>query len=189
MRGRPRDPELDARIREHALDLLLDRGIEGTTMDEVAARAGAGKASVYRRWSSKEELVLDALDHVVRAEVPIPDTGSLRADLEVTWRDLLRFVGSPRGRVLIRLLLASSGPSAATAQVHRNLWLRQQEIAADSLERARQRGELRADVTDETVIDQLMGPILTRVVTGRPLPAPEDVPHLVDLALRGIGAR
>lgn len=118
MRGRPRDPDLDARIREHALDLLLERGIEGTTMDEVAARAGAGKASVYRRWSS----------------------------------------------------------------------MRQQEIAADSLERARRRGELRADVTDETVVDQLMGPILTRVVTGRPLPAPEGVPHLVDLALRGIGA-
>jgi len=188
MRGRPRDPELDARIREHALDLLLDRGIEGTTMDEIAARAGAGKASVYRRWSSKEELVLDALDHVVRAEVPIPDTGSLRADLEMTWRDLLRFVDSPRGRVLIRLLLASSGPAAGQARVHRNLWLRQQEIAADSLERARQRGELRTDVSDEAVIDHLMGPILTRVVTGRPLPAPEEVPHLVDLALHGIGA-
>lgn len=187
MRGRPRDPELDARIRDHALDLLLDRGIEGTTMDEIAARAGAGKASVYRRWASKEDLVLDALDHVVRAEVPIPDTGSLRADLETAWRDLLRFVGSPRGRVLIRLLLAAPGPAEGQERVHRNLWLRQQEIAAGSLRRARERGELRADVADETVVDQLMGPILARVVTGRPLPAADDVPHLVDLTLRGIG--
>lgn len=189
MRGRPRDPGLDARIRERALDLLLDRGIEGTTMDEIAARAGAGKASVYRRWPSKEDLVLDALDHVVRAEVPIPDTGSLRTDLELAWGDLLRFVASPRGRVLIRLLLAAPGPAEGLERVHRNLWARQQEMAAASLERARDRGELRADVADDVVIDQLMGPILARVVTGRPLPDASDVPRLVELTLHGIGAR
>jgi AcrR family transcriptional regulator len=188
MRGRPRDPELDARIRDHALDLLLDRGIEGTTMDEIAARAGAGKASVYRRWSSKEDLVLDALDHVVRAEIPIPDTGSLRTDLELAWGDLLRFVASPRGRVLIRLLLAAPGLAEGMERVHRNLWARQQEMAAASLERARERGELRAEVADDAVIDQLMGPILARVVTGRALPEPADVPGLVELTLHGIGA-
>lgn len=82
--GRKRDPSRDATILEATLDVLAEVGATGMTMDMVAARAGAGKATIYRRWTSKEELVLDAIAHMKRLQVDLerlPDTGTLRGDL------------------------------------------------------------------------------------------------------------
>lgn len=86
-RGRPRDASRDDAIRRAALELVAEIGYDRTTMDAVAARAGAGKATVYRRWSTKAELVADAVarEHV---SIAVPDTGSLRGDL-ATLTDLL----------------------------------------------------------------------------------------------------
>lgn len=82
--GRKRDPSRDAKILEAAIDLLAESGFDGMTMDSVASRAKAGKATVYRRWSSKPELVRDALAWMNRSHLELenlPDTGSLREDL------------------------------------------------------------------------------------------------------------
>jgi len=78
--GRSRDASRDDALRRAALDLVTEIGYDRMTMDAVAARAGAGKATVYRRWSSKAELVGDALAHAHLAG-GTPDTGSLRGDL------------------------------------------------------------------------------------------------------------
>lgn len=83
-RGRKRDATRDAAILDAALDVLAEVGYEGMTMDMVATRARAGKATVYRRWTSKPELVRDAVARMKRAQVDLdqlPDTGSLRGDL------------------------------------------------------------------------------------------------------------
>ncbi len=83
-RGRKRDHSRDADILDAALDLLAEVGAAGITMDLVAERAGAGKATIYRRWASKAELVIDAVAHMKRRQVDIehlPDTGTLRGDL------------------------------------------------------------------------------------------------------------
>lgn len=82
--GRRRDPSRDVAILDAALDVLAEAGYAGLTMDAVAAAAGAGKATVYRRWDSKPALVLDAirrLDAGVGDPAALPDTGSLRDDL------------------------------------------------------------------------------------------------------------
>lgn len=82
--GRKRDPSRDAKILEATLEVLAEVGAPGMTMDMVAARAGAGKATIYRRWTSKEELVIDAVAHMKRKQVDLerlPDTGTLRGDL------------------------------------------------------------------------------------------------------------
>jgi AcrR family transcriptional regulator len=83
-RGRKRDHSRDVDILDAALDLLAEVGAAGITMDLVAERAGAGKATIYRRWASKAELVIDAVAHIERQQVDIehlPDTGTLRGDL------------------------------------------------------------------------------------------------------------
>ncbi len=80
-RGRPRDPEADARILAAASSLILLRGYESMTVDEVASSAGVGKATVYRRWSRKEDLAVAAMEQLYRDEMPPPDTGSIRGDL------------------------------------------------------------------------------------------------------------
>lgn len=83
-RGRRRDPGRDAAILDAAIDVLAESGYDGMTMDMVAARAKAGKATVYRRWSSKAELIIEAVTHLKRSQVDVdrlPDTGTLRGDL------------------------------------------------------------------------------------------------------------
>lgn len=82
--GRKRDHTRDDDILDATLNVLAEVGYEGLTMDMVAARAGAGKATIYRRWSSKEELMLDAVARMKRMQVDLehlPDTGTLRGDL------------------------------------------------------------------------------------------------------------
>ncbi len=82
--GRKRDHSRDAEILDATLEVLADVGAAGLTMDMVAARAGAGKATIYRRWKSKAELVIDAVTHMKRNQVDLerlPDSGTLRGDL------------------------------------------------------------------------------------------------------------
>ncbi|WP_437726681.1 TetR/AcrR family transcriptional regulator [Sorangium sp. So ce861] len=82
--GRKRDHSRDAEILDAALEVLAEVGAAGLTMDLVAARAGAGKATIYRRWTSKAELVIEAVAHMKRNQVDLehlPDTGTLRGDL------------------------------------------------------------------------------------------------------------
>lgn len=80
-RGRPRDPERDLALRQAALEVLAEEGYDRLTMELVAQRAGAGKATIYRRWSSKVELVIDAVE-LVKPQLQSVDTGSLETDLQ-----------------------------------------------------------------------------------------------------------
>src|SRR6185437_11155783 len=77
-RGRPRSAEADRAILTATADLLAERGLAAMSIEEVAARAGVGKTTIYRRWPSKGLLALDAFVISFRAEQPLPDTGSLR---------------------------------------------------------------------------------------------------------------
>ena len=82
--GRPRDPSRDAEILKVTLAILAESGYTGLTIDKVANRVGAGRATVYRRWPTKADLVLDAVARLSQADVSLahlPDTGSLRQDL------------------------------------------------------------------------------------------------------------
>src|ERR1700683_3103501 len=78
--GRPRDVRADRAILEATLQLMAERGVRDLRMEDVADRAGVGKATIYRRYRSKDQLVSDAIATLV-SEIAIPDTGSTRADL------------------------------------------------------------------------------------------------------------
>src|SRR5271169_754546 len=80
-RGRPRSQQADRAILSATLDLLASRGLAAMSIEEVAARAGVGKATIYRRWSSKGLLALDAFVASFQEQQPLPDTGTLRGDL------------------------------------------------------------------------------------------------------------
>src|ERR1700709_880794 len=82
--GRPLDSTRDADILDAALDVLAEEGFDGMTIDMVAARAKAGKATLYRRWPSKTELVIDAVACMKNSDInldDLPDTGTLRGAL------------------------------------------------------------------------------------------------------------
>lgn len=111
-RGRKRDHSRDTDILEAALDVLAEVGAAGITMDLVAERAGAGKATIYRRWASKADLVIDAVSHLVRKQVNVeslPDTGTLRGDLLGLFRPEAVADGARRLKVMTAFAILLSG--------------------------------------------------------------------------------
>jgi AcrR family transcriptional regulator len=171
---RPRGRPLDQRVRgaaiEATLDLIAERGVRGLTTAAVAERAGISKATMYRRWRSKEALVVDAVASLV-SEIAIPDTGSLREDVRALLRDAVRLYADSRPGRLIPDLVAEMARSPAVADAVRSGFLAQRRAAlASVLDRARERGELRRDVDTDLCLDLLGGVVYYRfLITGGPL--------------------
>jgi AcrR family transcriptional regulator len=187
-RGRPRDPEADGRILAAASSLILMRGFESMTVDEVASNAGVGKATVYRRWARKEDLAVAAMEQLYRDEMPPPDTGSIRGDLTATFTALLTFVNSPAGADYVRTTIKESMRDERIAALYRSASKRAQERSAEIYQRAIERGEVRADVPKQTAVEFLGGLVISRSVMGLPFPSVDEVQELVDFVMRGIQA-
>jgi len=187
-RGRPRDPDADVRILDAAAALILARGYDAMTVDEVAAKARVGKATVYRRWARKEDLAVAAMSQLYDAEMSMPDTGSIREDLRTAYKNVLTFASSEAGRAYLRTTIAESVRDPRIAALYRAASERIEGHAAAVMQRAITRGELRADADLEWATQWLGGLLAMRMVTGRPLPGPEDADALVEVTLRGIGA-
>jgi AcrR family transcriptional regulator len=152
-RGRPRDPGVDVAIRTATVDLLGEIGYARLTMDEVAARAGVSKASLYLRWPNKVTLVAEALQQRARAVPAIPDTGALTTDMRAFLTTLLRARGAAS-----RALSALSGEIASNPEL-RAAWRRGVAGALTGclrtiVSRAVDRGELAPD-SDVELLAQL----------------------------------
>jgi AcrR family transcriptional regulator len=185
-RGRPRDPRTDDRITAAAAELMLQRGFDRTTVDDVAARAGVGKATVYRRWPSKEDLAVAAMETLYSAEMPEPDTGSIESDLAESYRAVLVFVNTPEGAAFLRTSIAESVRDSRVAELYRASTERREEASRATFERAIQRGEVRADIDVDSAVQWLGGILATRAITHRPMPSVDDVDVLVAFTLKGV---
>ena len=170
--GRPRDPELDRRIAEAALDLFADAGWAGFAMEAVARRAGVGKATVYLRWSSKEALLTDAV-MLLLARVADVDTGTLRGDLAELAAQMLDLYAGRTSRAALRLNVeASAIPGVAE---HYGDIRRSSVLAARAIvRRGIARGELPADTPVTLLLDTLAGGAMMHALTT----PPEKVPDL-----------
>ncbi len=186
-RGRPRSEQADRAIMAAALELLAERGIAGMSIEEVASRAGVGKATIYRRWSSKGALALDAFLAEFRQQQPLPDTGSLRGDLRASLRAWVRAVThTPVGRILADLIgEAQHDKDLAVSYRERVLEpLRQQHRIM--LDRAIARGEIPADTDREVALDLMFGAAQHRLLLGH-LPLTERfVRQVVDVIVAGL---
>ena len=186
--GRPRSERSHLAIVKATLELLVEVGYARITMEEVQRRAGVGKATIYRRWASKEELVKDAIQHF-SAELPVPDTGSLKGDYAAISTALVA-IARDRNAALVmpRLLAEASRDPELHAIFYEQLVEPRRRVARIALERARDRGELREDVDLELTIDMLAGPIVYRfLITGGDLaPAAAVAPRLLDALLEGL---
>lgn len=186
-RGRPRDPAAEPRIRRYAVQLLLERGFDGMTVDDVAEAAGVGKATIYRRWASKEELANDALTELFDIEIPDADTGSIEGDLRHVYRSALLFVNTKEGIAWIRLAITEVNRDQQFAVLYQSFLHRRVALTAAALERARLRGEpIRANADPVIMVQWLAGVLIVRALTGEPMPAVEDVDQLVSVTMRGI---
>jgi AcrR family transcriptional regulator len=167
--------------------LLLERGFDGMTVDDVAEAAGVGKATIYRRWASKELLANDAMAQLFDIEIPDADTGSIAGDLLKVYTDALTFVNSKEGIALIRLAVTEMNRDEQFAAFYRNFLQRRIVLTAAALERARRRGErIRATADPVLMVQWLAGVLIIRALTGEQMPAPEDAGHLVAMTMRCI---
>jgi len=183
--GRPRDPSRDAAIVAAALEVLAETGYERMTMDQVAARAGAGKATLYRRWPSKADLVVHAVGQVgdTPALADLPDTGTLRGDLLALMRDQ---TPEESARVLAitggLASLLSADPALADAA---GAALVEPFVASQRLlmQRARDRGEVGPEVDFETIAFVTPSMTAYRLIVQRRAIDVDWIRHLVDVVV------
>jgi AcrR family transcriptional regulator len=157
------------------------------TVDDVAEAAGVGKATIYRRWASKEELANDAMAELFDIEIPDADTGSIAGDLRQVYAAALTFVNSETGKALIRLAVSEANRDERTAELYHDFLERRIALTRNALDRAHARGEpIRSGVDPALMVQWLAGVFVIRVLTGEPMPAPEEVDHLVEITLRWV---
>ncbi|HEV2309735.1 MAG TPA: TetR/AcrR family transcriptional regulator [Acidimicrobiia bacterium] len=182
--GRPRDARHDRAILEATLDILLEQGYGGLTIEGVAARAGVGRPTIYRRWPSKPALVVAALVQSAHLALPAPDTGSLRRDLLEVQRHQVERMNSPDGRRVTAGLVADLATDPELGDVYVTQYLApRRAVVWQVLQRGIDRGELAANVDLAFAYDLLVGPLFMRaVVWGQPL-APEAAEQTADVIL------
>ena len=168
--GRPRDPSRDGVIRAAILHLLAQVGYGALTMDAVASEAGVGKATIYRRWRTKQDLVVDTISDLNRDVATPPDTGSLEGDLRQMLRSMVTVITGPTGAATLSLL--STVPhQPALADAFRNGPLAVWRAAFEQIwERAEQRGEVPAGVSTSVLSETTSALLVQRwLLTGRPV--------------------
>ncbi|HTK06210.1 MAG TPA: TetR/AcrR family transcriptional regulator [Ktedonobacteraceae bacterium] len=185
--GRPRSQQAHQAIIQAALEILAEVGFESMSMEEVAAWAGVGKATIYRRWPSKVELVIDALQHF-QEEIPIIDTGHLRDDLIAMIHHFTPEHASLMENIQRRALSEMKNHPEIHAAMHACLVEPRLEAVHQFILRAQARGEIRTDISDRLIVSMVMGPLfyqtylLKKVSHSTPFQAEE----VVDAVLRGL---
>jgi AcrR family transcriptional regulator len=185
--GRPRSEQAHRAILRAALELALEGGLVRMTIEGVAARAGVGKATVYRRWDTKHALMADALRSIA-AEIRAPDTGTLRGDFLGLAAQAIQG-NAPGALRLMPRLMSEAAEDPELLAVCRAVLVdpRRAELRA-VLRRGVQRGELRTDTDLELAIDGLIGPIVYRVLItgGDPAQLPGLAERVFDQVIGGL---
>lgn len=181
-RGRPVDRGLDKSILEATVVEISARGIAGSSLDAIAARARVSKASIYKRWPSKERLCVEAIASL-HAEIALPDTGDSLRDIETFIAGALRLGRrSESNRILPRLIGEMVDRKDLTNAFRAAVVEPRRRVCMILIERAIAAGALRADLDRELAIDLLIGPIMfRRLISGAPLSA--SLPHDLVAAL------
>lgn len=187
-RGRPRDEIARRRILESALDLVEEVGFANATTDAIAERAGASKATIYRWWSNKAAVLVEALREQVAQELPFPDTGDLRKDVEIQLQNFIKFLTGKRGRVF-KAFIAAAQSDPEVAEAFRAFWIQPRRTEASKVLRTHQGAARMKQVSDVgTVLDLIYGPIYFRLLAGHAPLTPEFARQITELALSGLTA-
>ena len=185
--GRPREARADRAIRAATLDLMAEHGVQALTMREVATRAGVGKATIYRRYRSKEELVTDAVGGLV-GEIAVPDTGATRTDLLALMNEAIELYSDTIAAGLMPTVVDEMSRNPEFAAIARDRFLTGRRAALrEVFDRGVARGDLRGDLDVELALDVLGGALFYRLmITGGPIDA-RLATNVVELILRGFG--
>jgi AcrR family transcriptional regulator len=162
--GRPRSIQSHQAMLQATLELLAEVGFDLMSIDAIAARAGVGKTTIYRRYASKEELVADAIESV-REEVVIPDTGNLEGDLDALIQNAAQITLNPLGRQTVAMIISSASSNTQFAQIYWTKYLKpRRKTFAIVLERAKARNEIPTDLDSDLVFDTMSAIMLYALI-------------------------
>lgn len=172
--GRPRDPSRDEAIFAATLALFAEHGYAGVSIEGVAARAGVGKATIYRRYASKAQLVVDAVHVCTGITDQLPDTGDFRADLTTMLTTLMDLLRGEMGPVLVAFAAERARYPALDEEFKRTVIGAKRAHIRHLLTSAIDRGELPADSDIEVIAET--GPALLWHHALNGLPLTDDLP-------------
>lgn len=183
--GRPRDERADRAILTAALEAMAEHGAGHMRVDHVAARAGVGKATIYRRYRSKDDLITAAVAALV-SEIHVPDSGRTRDDLLALMRGAVQvYRGSLEAAVMPGLVEAMHTDRELAGLVRDGFLAQRRTALRTVLDRGVERGDLRGDLDAELALDVLGGPLFYRLlITGGPIDD-QLAEGIVELILRG----
>jgi AcrR family transcriptional regulator len=167
--GRPRDPACDAAILQATLDVFAEEGYAGVNIDRIAARAGVGKATIYRRYSSKAELVVEAVRCGAHVDDWLPDTGNLRADLTSMMQPLIDRLRGDDAQLLTTFALERLRNPELNEQFDRLVIGKKREHLRHLVTSAIARGDLRPDVDVDLIAEAPPALIWHHALYGLPL--------------------
>jgi len=162
--GRPRSIQSHQAMLQATLELLGEVGFDTMSIDAIAARAGVGKTTIYRRYASKAELVADAIESI-REEIMIPDTGNLQDDMEAIIQNAAQITLSPLGRQTVAMIISSASSNTQFAQIYWIKYLQpRRQTFAIVIERAKARNEISLDLDSDLVFDTMSGIMLYALI-------------------------
>ena len=178
-----------ARVREAVLKATLhavaEHGADAVSISEIARQAQVHETSIYRRWPTKEHLLLDALLDYSEAKLPIPNTGTLRDDLVAFATAVTAYLDSPLGRTLARSM-AVAGDDDTLAAGRAQFWKSRLDLASAMIARAKDRGEVPTDLDAATALELVIAPLHFRALLTRQSTDEHDIAQLVDALLTGL---
>jgi AcrR family transcriptional regulator len=183
--GRPRNPHIDAAVLEATLSVLDDSGYGGLTLEEVARRAGTTKPAIYRRWPSRQHLVLAAL-RTRLADAEAPETGCTLCDVAEC---LVLFVAAFRSMppdVLGPLFADCANDPALQGEFMDTLFEPPRAAVKQTLDRAHARGDLRADVDRDLIVDLIGSLVHYRVLFRHAGTTDDEIEQIVKALMQGI---
>jgi AcrR family transcriptional regulator len=184
--GRPRSEQAEQAIIDAALELFAERGVEGVCVEAVAARAGVGKATIYRRWTSKEDLLIAALGSL-KSPMADPQGATVREDLVELLDVMLRDANDPRyARQFAMLHGEGERYPRLMARYYETVVEPRREVIRTVLIRGIDRGELRADLNVGVAMLTLTGTVMARGKNDSSPASPGFSAQVVDELLRGM---
>jgi AcrR family transcriptional regulator len=187
-RGRPRSAIADKAILDAAVDLFAERGFEGFSVEDVADRAGVSKATVYRRYPSKVDLVVEAGSCLATDEITFPDTGNLRDDVRGLARSLVNAFKNTRAGRMMPVMTFERRRYPELDAGYRRFLADRKARTREVLRRGIDRGELPPDTDVAVMSSMLVGPIFHRLMITQEPMNEAFVDALVDALLRGFDA-
>jgi AcrR family transcriptional regulator len=186
--ARPRSDEARRKTLEAARALIVERGVVNLTIEDVAARSGVAKTTIYRHWPERTALIVDAVNAMFE-HLRTPDTGSLRGDLEAFFGAVMKTDLSGHVGNVMPAIIEAADRDPEMAFLLERIGSERERVCRTIIERALERGELRPEIADiglEALIGVTVGPIVFQKIVRRRKLTPEYVDACLDVVIAGL---